>query len=129
MSRNCGAATYDGFFRLTLDALLALPMAHLTSGIDDDAAPRVPIGGIVTLLQGYTEWTCDSLSLSLGWDWSLDRLDGEVICARIGLPRSNIMLIGSRRTDLGWQRNLDVLATFVDSLPWVESTRRAVGIC
>ncbi len=117
----------DGFLRLPLDVVLGVSMVHLMSGADADESPRVRRCGSATLITGYTEWGSKAVRLSLGWDWQLCRTDeGEVTCIRLGLPRTNVMLIDAGRRDYGWKRNLAVLARVVDTLPWAEQVRRAL---
>ena len=119
----------DGFLRLTLDALLSVRMVHLLSAVDSDESPGARRCGVATFISGYTEWGSEGLQVpvSLGWDWSIDLpLGGELTYQRIGMPRSNVMLIDSQQQDFGWTRNLQALALMVDSLPWADQTRRAV---
>jgi len=44
----------------------------------------------------------------------------------MGLPRSNVMLVDAAGYDAGWERNLELLATVVDALPWRELIPEAV---
>ena len=121
----------DGFLRLTLDALLSLRMVHLLSGVDGGEWSSLRRCGTVTVLTGYTEWASamPHLPVSLGWDWCLERFGREFTYTRVGMPKSNVMLVGSGERDYGWKRNLEALANVVDALPWVEHTRRSVEVC
>jgi len=123
------AAPRDGFLRIALEDLLAVRLVHLVSGLDEDDPSQVRRCGTITSIMGYTEWVSEGMAepVSLGWDWRLDRLQtGEANCMRVGLPRSNVMLIDSAKRDYGWDRNLQVLASIVDAIPWAGETRAAI---
>lgn len=122
------AALRDGFLRIALNDLLSVNLIHLISGLDDD-----PLGtrncGSVTSIMGYTEWVGvqPGVPISLGWDWRLEQdVCGGVTCVRIGLPRSNIMLVDAANRDYGWDRTLEILATVVDAMPWADQTQKAL---
>ena len=126
------AAPRDGFLRIALEDLLAVRLVHLVSGLDEDDPSQVRRCGTMTTIMGYTEWVSEGMAepVSLGWDWRLDRLQaGEANCMRVGLPRSNVMLIDSAKRDYGWERNLQVLASIVDAIPWADETRSAIALC
>lgn len=118
----------DGFLRLSLDDVLTTPMVHVVSGLDGDELADAKLCGRVTAISGYTEWASRSAPrISLGWDWCLEERHGEVRCVRVGLPRSNVMLVDSAARDLGWTRSLEALAIVVDSIAWAEETRRTIS--
>lgn len=121
------ASDPDGFLRLRLDDLLGLSLRHLISAVDTDP-PDLSQCGRVTEVCGYTEFMSDGHcpAVSLGWDWRFELGQPPLRCARIGWPRSNVMLVDRRRADMGWERNLVLLASVVDALPWRTSTRDAV---
>ena len=120
--------TSDGFLRLPLDNVLSSRIIHIASGLDNERNIDTKSCGRVTSISGYTEWVSASKpAISLGWDWCLEERYGEVRCVRIGLPRSNVMLIDSKSRDYGWTRNLEILATVVDSISWAEHTRRVIA--
>jgi hypothetical protein len=115
----------DGFVRLTLDDVLSVPFKHLLSGLDEDAAP-LPCGTSTTI-SGYTEWISDTQpKITVGWDWIVAPDGSGSYWRRIGLPRSNLLLVDTARNDYAWDRNLVVLATVVDAIPWQEQARTAV---
>jgi len=119
---------FDGFLRLPLETILSTPLIHVVSALDDDDHVDPPECGHQTSITGYTEWASVSdPRVSLGWDWRLDAEHGHVTCVRVGLPRSNVMLIDAAERDYGWDKNLAILATVVDAIPWVEPTCRAVN--
>lgn len=123
------SALYDGFLRVALTDLLSVHLFHQMSGLDDDD-PQTPLRcGTATSIMGYTEWVGGepAAPISLGWDWRLDQdVCGDVTCVRVGLPRSNVMLVDVSNRDYGWNRNLEILATVVDAMPWADQTQRAL---
>lgn len=122
------ASVPDGFLRLSLDIVLSTPLIHFVSGLDSRDGAIVEACGRTTRISGYTEWiSVTTPRLSLGWDWRIETHTGELQCVRVGLPRSNVMLIDAARQDYGWERSLQILATIVDSIPWVDATRRMVS--
>ena len=111
----------DGLIRLTFEELLSAPLVHLMSGLDAHAGRAAQDCGRITTLAGYTEWTSVSRpAVSLGWDWFYDPARGAGRCCRVGLPRSNVMLVDDQGRDKSWSLNLQRLATVVDALPWLE---------
>lgn len=115
----CGA---DGFLRLSLDEILDVRMEHLLSGFVPEP-PETARCGTPTSICGFSEWaSCSLPRLSLGWDWRLCWMPGVVGFVRVGLPRSNVMLVDRHGVDYVWQRNLEILGTVVDALPWRNDT-------
>lgn len=110
----------DGYIRLTQEQLASLKLVHLISGLDDPAGNGA---GIVT---GYTEWVSpmngEGAAISIGWDWQLQRIEGVSSLARIGIPRSNLMMQDSSKADLGQTQTETILATFVDRSLWQNDT-------
>lgn len=119
----------DGFLRLSLDEMFDLRLEHLLSGFDPDPAEYRRCGS-ATNLYGYSEWVSRVVpSLSLGWDWRVVCVQGAASLVRVGLPRSNVLLIDGEGVDFGWMRNLEILGTLVDALPWRDDTPRALARC
>ncbi|MEO7241584.1 MAG: DUF4902 domain-containing protein [Variovorax sp.] len=115
----------DGYLRLPLKTLHAVPLRHLISDIDDEA-PDAACGS-ASIISGYTEWvSATEPAVSLGWDWSLECSNGHVRCVRNGLPRTNVMVVDEEFRDYGWERSLDLLAGVVDQLGWSEQTHKMV---
>lgn len=119
----------DGFLRMTLDDLLSITMQHLASGLDESPNAIALRCGSTTEITGYTEWvSASSPRISLGWVWRIDVcLTGHCSISRVGMPFSNVMLIDERKHDYGWSRNLEVLATVVDAMPWGEEAMQALS--
>jgi hypothetical protein len=115
---------HDGFVRLTLDDVLSVPFRHLVSGLDSAHATSC---GTSTTISGYTEWvSATHPTITVGWDWVI-AAEGGGAWRRVGLPRSNLMLVDPARRDYAWDRNLAVLATVVDAIPWQDEARCAIS--
>jgi Domain of unknown function (DUF4902) len=111
----------DGYLRLTLRRLRAVPLVHLISGLDVDPGGEQPesVGAMLAVIAGYTEWTSlTTPAISVGWDWLLHVADREVRYLRMGEPRSNIMLLDPHHRDLGPMQTAVALALLVDELVW-----------
>jgi hypothetical protein len=124
----------DGYLRLTQVQLRTVPLVHLISGVDAEAADPISgsVGASKSSIAGYTEWaSLTSPALSLGWDWLLEGRDSELRYLRVDEPRSNIMLLDIHHRDLGPMQTSVALALFVDELAWeqtvAEYVRRRYG--
>ena len=104
-----------------------LQLTHLVSGLDDDSGSHAPACGAGIALSGYTEWVCPAQPrLSLGWDWQLEGTASPPRIRRLGLPRTNVLLLDRDRAALPWNENLQVLANFIDGFNWNAPAFRAV---
>ena len=118
----------DGYLRLTLGEVLSLQFAHLMSGLDEDAE-AAPHCGAQTTISGYTEGVGKTdPPLSVGWDWVIDPSRGNAQWRRVGLPRTNALLVDCSSCDLDWHISLEVLGTVVDALPWQDQTKSAIDM-
>lgn len=127
---NAVQVSPDGLLRLSIDELLSLPIHHLMSAVDMDRPMPRAACGCATTISGYTEWVSASCPVvSIGWDWHIRLWTAQqpFAWARLGQPRSNVMLVYSTGNDAGWHRNLELLATVVDALPWQEQLTHSVG--
>lgn len=127
---NAMQVSPDGLLRLSIDELLSLPIRHLMSAVDMEAAPPRVACGCATTISGYTEWvSVSSPVVSIGWDWHIGLWTTQrpFAWARLGQPRSNVMLVYSTGNDTGWHKNLELLATVVDALPWQEQLSHSVA--
>lgn len=107
----------DGFLRIELGSVLTSKFTHLFSDLCPEPAQHSAGGWC--LASGFSEWCShDSKAISLGWDWVViaDRL--ELALIRVGLPKSNVMLIDGKGRDYGWLESLEILTTVIDALPW-----------
>ena len=118
----------DGLLRLSSPALQALQLRHLASGIyDEPILPALQTCGRPTTITGYTEWIDAAGSpATLSWDWEIRCMPGQVRWHRRSLPFTNVLLVSEDRLDFSWQRNLQCLAEWVDTLAWAEPLRTAL---
>ncbi|VTU40816.1 hypothetical protein H4CHR_05549 [Variovorax sp. PBS-H4] len=118
----------DGLLRLSSPALQTLQLTHLISGIyDEPTLPVLQTCGRPTTITGYTEWIDAAGSpATLGWDWEIRCMPGQVRWLRLSLPFTNVLLINENQRDFPWQRNLQRLAEWVDTLAWKEPLRTAL---
>lgn len=119
----------DGLLRLRRIDLEEIQLTHLISGLDDDAEPEpaTPLCGSSASFCGYTEWTSEKEPrLTIGWDWHLDEASATKNVVRLGLPRTNVLVVDGEAAPLPWNESLHVLATFIDTLDWNTSAFQAV---
>ena len=104
----------DGFIRMNENQLMNHPLQHLISIVETTQIEDSQI-----LYCGFTEWaTSRSPALSTGWDWELVEKNGIASLKRIGLPRSNIMIIDISGTDIGLDVTETLIEKKIDSLFW-----------
>ncbi|HEY3730677.1 MAG TPA: DUF4902 domain-containing protein [Steroidobacteraceae bacterium] len=111
----------DGYVRLTLAALRTIKLTHLISELDPDTRPSPcrASGASAASIVGFTEWVSHTTpALSLGWDWRIATIAGQVRYEREGEVRSNAMLINVRGRDLGETASGVLLCIAVDRLEW-----------
>lgn len=111
----------EGLIRLSISELLATPMKHLVSGVDEDGASPLSHCGSATMISGYTEWiSTNTPTISIGWDWHIQSGAYGSFWVRVGLPSSNVLLIKGRDNSEAWGESRNLLATVADALPWRE---------
>jgi len=110
----------DGLLHLRLQDLRTLRLVHLISGIDEDLADEgEPRCGASATLSGYTEWISPhEPTLTLGWDWQLDTSAAASRIVRLGLPRTNVLIMRGAQDPLRWEQSLHLLAAFIDEFDW-----------
>ena len=124
----CSAAMppADGYLRMTWHCLCDAEFAHLFSGMD--AEPVAQPTDSLTAICGYTEWvSCEEPVISLGWDWWLNSETGLLELAGRSL-RSNLMLVGHDRADLGCHATEHLLGERLAALEWQPAVACAVGL-
>lgn len=113
------AMSSDGFLRLKTQDLGCIPLQHLISNVDDEPTDGHPCCGAATTLSGYTEWVSPTEpALSIGWDWEWRVQPGTAHMVRLGLPRTNILVVSEASVPLSWEDSLEVLAGFIDAIDW-----------
>ncbi|MDR6798179.1 DUF4902 domain-containing protein [Acinetobacter calcoaceticus] len=104
----------DGFIRMNENQLMNYPLQHLISTVE---STRIEDSQI--LYYGFTEWaTSLTPALSTGWDWEFVEQDGIASLKRIGLPRSNIMIVDISGTDIGCDITETLMEKKIDTLFW-----------
>lgn len=112
------AISPDGYLCLKTQELGLIPLQHLISNVDDEVPGRTPCCGATTTLCGYTEWVSPvEPSLSIGWDWEWRAVPTSGVI-RLGLPRTNILVVSEASVPLPWEDSLQVLAHFIDAIDW-----------
>lgn len=110
----------DGLLRLHQQQLSDMTLVHLISGVDDDVLAQGAVRcGASTTLSGYTEWvSAEEPGLTLGWDWQLDAQSTAPRVVRLGLPRTNVLVLRGEQDPLPWEQSLEVLASLIDAFDW-----------
>ena len=122
----------DGYLRLRTRELDTIPLRHLISNVDEEPFDPVQRCGGATTLSGYTEWVSPiEPALSIGWDWEWRGATGSAAVVRLGLPRTNILVVSEASVPLPWEDSLQVLAQFIDAIDWqrdaLDAAFRGVG--
>ncbi|WP_202743597.1 DUF4902 domain-containing protein [Acinetobacter calcoaceticus] len=104
----------DGFIRMNENQLMNYPLQHLISTVESTQIEDSQI-----LYYGFTEWaTSLTPALSTGWDWEFVEQNGITSLKRIGLPRSNIMIVDVSGTDIGCDVTETLIEKKIDTLFW-----------
>ncbi|WP_454667633.1 DUF4902 domain-containing protein [Acinetobacter calcoaceticus] len=104
----------DGFIRMNENQLMNYPLQHLISTVESTQIEDSQI-----LYYGFTEWaTSLTPALSTGWDWEFVEQNGIASLKRIGLPRSNIMIVDVSGTDIGCDVTETLIEKKIDTLFW-----------
>ncbi len=104
----------DGFIRMNKNQLMNYPLHHLISIVES-----TQMQDCQTLHYGFTEWaTSLTPALSTGWDWEFIEYNGITSIKRIGLPRSNIMIVDLHGTDTGCALTDTLIKKKIDTLFW-----------
>lgn len=104
----------DGFIRMNENQLMSYPLQHIISIVESTQIEDSKI-----LYYGFTEWaTLKTPALSTGWDWEFIEYNGTTTVKRVGLPRSNIMIVDISGIDIGFDTNETFLKKKIDTLFW-----------
>ncbi|MBJ9424314.1 DUF4902 domain-containing protein [Acinetobacter seifertii] len=104
----------DGFIRMNENQLMNHPLRHILSIVES-----IQIEDSQIFYYGFTEWaTLKTPALSTGWDWVFIEQNGSASLKRIGLPRSNIMIVDVSGTDIGFDVSGSLIEKKIDSLFW-----------
>ena len=118
----------DGYLRLTVAEIAAVPLHHLLSDLINEPTSAAIGGAQTTTIRGYTEWNSRTRpAISIGWDWELGSHLGRVSCRRIGDPYSNVLLVGpEEELGINYDRAYTRLGSLVDGLAWQEAVLRVL---
>ncbi|EKP65228.1 hypothetical protein J587_2957 [Acinetobacter baumannii 144107] len=94
--------------------LMSYPLQHIISTVESRHTEASQI-----FYYGFTEWaTSQTPAISTGWDWELIENNGITTVKRVGLPRSNIMIVDVSGLDIGFDINETLLEKKIDTLFW-----------
>jgi hypothetical protein len=114
----------NGLVFVEITELMCIPFKHLLTSLDEDYCNHRPSDcGRVAAITGCTEWLSETAPcLTVGWDWVVDERGSGERAWRLGLPRTNINLVGSDGLPLPWEENLAVLGLQLEALlPWQQT--------
>ncbi|NUG22262.1 DUF4902 domain-containing protein [Acinetobacter lactucae] len=104
----------DGFIRMNENQLMNYSLQHVLSIVE---STQIEDSQIVYC--GFTEWaTLKTPALSTGWDWEFIEENGFASLKRIGIPRSNIMIVDISGTDIGFEVTESLIEKKIDTLFW-----------
>lgn len=121
----------DGYLRLTLPQFRQLSLQHVLSSLDEPTVDArqgaAAAGASLDALTGYTEWASEATpAASMGWDWQLCVDGRDWRYERVGMPRSNIMLVNRFQRDLGQDATEAALSLEIDELNWQETVALSI---
>ncbi|EXA85473.1 hypothetical protein J517_2543 [Acinetobacter baumannii 118362] len=94
--------------------LMSYPLQHIISIVESRHTETSQI-----FYYGFTEWaTSQTPALSTGWDWEFIEQNGITSIKRIGLPRSNIMIVDLSGKDIGYDVTETLIEKRIDTLFW-----------
>lgn len=106
----------DGYIRLTESELRSIPIIHLYSGLHK--LPSAVEGS--TAMTGFTEWQSETIpSISIGWDWHLNKLRLPAQYELDGHPYTNVQLLDPGNLDYSADESLERIRSFIHTLNWI----------
>lgn len=117
----------DGYIRLRLENLRALPLVHLFSQQDGDLLQELRAQTLPAEVAGYCEWTSETVpAVSMGWDWFVDAASERMLPAPERV-RSNVMLIDVHGYDLGPQKTAHLINSWLHVFEWQQTVTTALN--
>jgi hypothetical protein len=108
----------DGYIRLSLAGVWAVPLLHLFSEIDDDFLEELRRQTVPARSAGFSEWKSDTIpAISLGWGWYVHSRSDRICLAPDGV-RSNVMLIDTLGYDLGARKTSNLFCSWLSDFDW-----------
>jgi hypothetical protein len=112
------ALSVDGYVRLPLASLSALPFVHLFSESDDEFLEELRVQTVPARSAGFSEWKSNTdPAISLGWGWFIHEESDTLVLAPDGV-RSNVMLVDTQGYDLGPTRTSHLFCTWLNTFRW-----------
>lgn len=120
----------DGCIRLSFAELQAVPLVHLSSGLDEPFAGGESGECSRSAITGHTEWVSqgESPKISLSWDWEMVGSSGETGLRRVGAPYSNVRIVDARCRDLEYEKSQLLQELCVDALDWQQTVLKEIGL-
>jgi hypothetical protein len=128
------AISPDGYIRLSLANVSAMPFLHLFSEVNDDLLEelQLQLQAVPARLAGFSEWKSNtSPAISIGWGWFIHSRTNRVCLAPDGV-RSNVMLIDALGYDLGALKTSNLFCSWLSNFEWqhfVSSKLRRSNSC
>lgn len=108
----------DGYIRLPLTNLSALPFVHLASSSDSDFLEELKAQTIPAHAAGFSEWkSITTPAVSLGWGWFIHSPSNRLLLAPDPV-RSNVMLTDIYGYDLGPMVTSNLFGTWLAIYHW-----------
>lgn len=112
---------------MTFESFLQFEMTHAISGINEDIPPSSGLGASLYPITGYTEWISDSIPvITIGWDWEMTGYEGAAQLRHIGIPGTNLMFVCKEGNDLGTDKTLQLLKSWLGIFSWQTVTLNTI---
>ena len=109
--------SFDGYVRLTFEALAWLVFGRRVAWEDDELAGELRAEGLPAARAGYCEWeTAGATVVTTGWTW-FGSACGSIFIAPDGV-NSNVMLVTPKNYDLGAARTSELLRAWLSGVKW-----------
>jgi len=116
----------DGYIRIPLASLDALPFVHLFSESDPDFLQELQSQTIPASSAGFSEWQSESTpAVSIGWAWFIHSESGRMLLAPDEV-RSNVMLIDAYGYDLGHAKTSQLFYIWLGEFEWESNVSMAL---
>lgn len=117
----------DGYIRLRLSSLDALPFVHLFSESDDGFLAELQSQTVPARCAGFSEWVSETIPpVSIGWGWFIHCDSERMMLAPDGV-RSNVMLVDMHGYDLGMEKTARLFGAWLNAFEWQPVVSRALN--
>lgn len=126
VERQALAISSDGYIRLRLANLNALPFMHMFSENDINFLQELKVQTVPARTAGFSEWQSDTIpAISLGWGWFIHNQSERMLLAPDAV-RSNVMLIDTFGYDLGQLKTSSLFCTWLSAFEWQDAVSMAL---